>query len=281
MTRSTENWFRGGPFSMSWTAVFSGIFVAAGVSLLLHVLGLAIGFSQLAPSDASTLRALGIGAGIWTVLTSVLALFCGGWVTARFAGLIGRGNAALQGAVFWGATTLASLVLVFSLASGVGSNMAGMSAPSGMVSSIGQTLDLSTSDALAAVNQRLQAAGKPTITAMQLRSAMRDAVNTALQQGTLDWNTFERALANNTDLSRQEVSEIAAGSRERLTEAVNAAAQATARTFGGLFVTLALSLMAAVGGAALGVTRRQRELSSAAKERMDLPHDPRHHPQAV
>jgi hypothetical protein len=197
--------------------------------------------------------------------------------------VIGRGNAALQGVVLWGATTLASLVLVFSLASGAGSNMANVSAPSGMASQMGQTLNLSTSDVLAPVNQRLQAAGKPPVTAMELRSAMQDAVNTALQRGALDWDVFERALANNTNLTRQEIGEIAAGSQQRVMEAVDQAAQTTARTFGGLFVTLALSLLASVGGAALGVTRRQRDLSSAAKEQMFLSPEPhqRHQPQAV
>lgn len=280
MMQNDQSFFRGGPFSMSWTAIFSGIFVAAGVWLLLHVLGLAIGFSQLDPGDAGTLRAFGIGAGVWAVVTNILALFCGGWVTARSAGVIGRGNAALHGIVLWGATTLASLVLIFSVLTRIGANASQLSLPTGTMSTLSESVGLTANDALAPINAELKEAGQPTITAAQLRTAMQEAVATSLRRGTLDWEVFQRSLATNTALSVQDINQILAGSQQRLMQAAEEAAQVTARTFWGLFFVLLTSLIASVGGAAVGVTRRQRELSNRVSDAAR--HEPgHHHPQTA
>ena len=99
------------PFKLSWPAVFGGMFAATGLWLLLHAFGLAVGLSTLEPDDPSRLRAVGIGTGIWTVVTSMASLFMGGVITARSAGLLGRSNAGLHGFVLWGVTTVGVLAL--------------------------------------------------------------------------------------------------------------------------------------------------------------------------
>ena len=115
------------PFKLSWPAIFGGMFAAAGVWLLLHVLGLAIGLTQLDPGDPNDLRATGIGGGIWTVVASMVSLFAGGMVTARAAGLLGRSNAGLHGIVLWGATTVGGLVLIVSVMASLARGVSGMS----------------------------------------------------------------------------------------------------------------------------------------------------------
>jgi hypothetical protein len=114
------------PFRLSWPAIFGGMFAAAGVWLLLHAFGLAIGLSQLEPYDPSDLRATGIGTGIWTVIASMASLFVGGVVTARAAGLLGRSNAGLHGVVLWGVTTVGGLVLIASVVASLARGASGV-----------------------------------------------------------------------------------------------------------------------------------------------------------
>jgi hypothetical protein len=102
------------------------MFAAAGVWLLLHALGLAIGLSRLEPANPSDLRATGIGGGIWTVIASMVSLFVGGMVTARAAGLLGRSNAGLHGIVLWGVTTVGGLVLIVSVMASLARGISGV-----------------------------------------------------------------------------------------------------------------------------------------------------------
>lgn len=263
----------GMPFKMSWSALFAGVSVASGVWLLLHVLGLAIGFSQLDPGDPTSLRAIGIGAGVWSVLTSMLALFCGGWVAARSAGILGRIHAVLHGVVLWGVTTLAGASLIIAALSAVGSSASGAALPTATMSEVTQSVGLSARDLLAPVNQRLEAAGKPTITTEQLERTLTEAVNTAVRQGSVDTDILAGSVAAQTELTRKEAREILASSELGLVERVDRAMQATSRTFWGLFAVLVASMLAAVGGAATGLSRRQQELSKEVDEQLrHVPH---------
>lgn len=266
------------PFRLSWPAVFGGMFAAAGVWLLMHAFGLAIGFSQLEPADPSDLRASGIGGGIWTVLSSMAALFVGGMVTARAAGMLGRSNAGLHGVVLWGVTTVGGLVLIVSvmasLARGVsGVTVEAISITQGSLPSLSQRLGIDARDLLAPVNERLSAQGKPTVTVEQLEAAMRDAANTAVRQGRFDRELFTSALAAHTALSREDAQQLFGDMGQRMSvmgqnmsEAAQQATKITARAFWAMFAVMLLSLASSVLGAVAGVTRRQRELSAQAAQ---------------
>jgi hypothetical protein len=99
-------------FHISWGAVFGGTFVALGIWILLHTLGLAAGLTAIDPESPGSLRGVAIGAGIWSIVAPLIALFAGGWVTSRTAGVIDRTTGALHGAVMWGLTTVAGALLV-------------------------------------------------------------------------------------------------------------------------------------------------------------------------
>src|SRR6185436_6166856 len=119
-------------FHISWGAVFAGLFVALGTAILLHSLGLAAGLTAINPDSPRSLRGVGIGTGIWTVIVPLIALFVGGLVTARMSGPIDRGIAAMHGAVLWGLTTVAGVVLVgTAIASAVGAGVRAGSATLG------------------------------------------------------------------------------------------------------------------------------------------------------
>ena len=101
-----------------WGPIFSGLVVAIGTQLVLSALGAAIGLSGLANSGAPRTNAgdVGVGIGIWSIISLFVGLFVGGWVTARASGPMNRNTALLNGAILW-ATTLA--IGSWLLASGV------------------------------------------------------------------------------------------------------------------------------------------------------------------
>ncbi len=104
----------------SWGAIAAGMVIAVVVQLVLSLLGTGIGMSTIDPlryssPDASS---FGLGAGIWWVVSSVLALFAGGWVAGHLAHSSDRTDALLHGLLTWG---VATIVTVYLLASVVGS----------------------------------------------------------------------------------------------------------------------------------------------------------------
>lgn len=105
---------------VSWGAVFAGMVIAVVVQLVLSLLGAGIGLSTVDPlrystPDAST---FGLGAGIWWVVSSVIALYAGGWVAGHLSGSPEKTDAMLHGLLTWG---VATIVTVYLLASVVGS----------------------------------------------------------------------------------------------------------------------------------------------------------------
>ncbi len=101
-----------------WGAIISGLVVAISSQILLSSLGAALGFSNIAGSEAPRTESGGVAqaVGVWTILSVFISLFIGGWVTARAAGSINRGTAFLNGVILWATTLTISSWL---LASGV------------------------------------------------------------------------------------------------------------------------------------------------------------------
>ena len=102
---------------VSWGGVLAGLFVAAGVVLLLTVLGVAVGIAVLPDARAAgaegTAR-LGIGAGVWAALSLLVGFFVGGLVSARATNHPDRAGAVIQGTLVWGLGIASVVVLVMS-----------------------------------------------------------------------------------------------------------------------------------------------------------------------
>ena len=90
-----------------WGPIISGLVIAIGTQLVLSALGAAIGLSNIAGSGAPRTIAgdVGTGVGIWSIISLLISLGVGGWVTARACGPMNRSTALLNGAILW-ATTL-------------------------------------------------------------------------------------------------------------------------------------------------------------------------------
>ena len=92
---------------ISWAAVVGGVVLVVVLQLLFSLLGAGVGLGTVNTNAGSTPMAstLGIGAGIWWILTSCLAIGVGGFVAAWFAGVEIRFDGVLHGLVTWGIAT--------------------------------------------------------------------------------------------------------------------------------------------------------------------------------
>ncbi|WP_205525394.1 hypothetical protein [Pyxidicoccus trucidator] len=282
------------PFKLSWSSILGGAFVALGIWILLYSLGLALGLSSVDPGDPGSARSAGIGTGIWSLIAPLIALFVGGYVASRTAGVVDKMGGALHGVVLWGLTTLAGTLLmgmaisslmgaVFSVGkTAVGAAGTAVSSAASQGGDVAQTFGLDANDALAPINQRLAQEGKPAITANQLQAATGDVLNTAIRTGKLDREVLVSSIAENTKLSRQDSEEIATRVEQQFNQTKGQvqqqvgqvgqqvqqgalkAADTTGRVFWGIFGALLFGLVSAVLGSTLGVSKRQRLYAEGA-----------------
>jgi hypothetical protein len=123
---------------ISWSAIFGGVVLAIAIQLLLSLLGAGIGLGRVDVNAGGTPNAssLGIGAGLWWVVSSCIALFVGGYVAAWLAGIEIRFDGVLHGFLTW---SLATLVTVWLLTSAIGGIVGGGFSALGSVASAAGT----------------------------------------------------------------------------------------------------------------------------------------------
>lgn len=106
---------------VSWGAIFAGVVIAVAVQVVLGILGTGIGLSMVDPVEGTTPGAagFGIGAGLYWLITTVIALGAGGYAAARVAGVHDRFDALVHGLVVWGVTLILTLYLLTSVVGGI------------------------------------------------------------------------------------------------------------------------------------------------------------------
>ena len=106
---------------ISWGAIVAGVVIAIAVQLVLGILGTGIGLSLVDPVEGTTPGAagFGIGAGIYWLITTVIALGAGGYAAARVAGVRDRFDGLVHGLVVWGVTLILTLYLLTSAVGGI------------------------------------------------------------------------------------------------------------------------------------------------------------------
>ncbi len=106
---------------ISWAAIFGGVILGVAVQLLLSMLGAGIGLGTVNTNAGTTPDAssLGIGAGVWWVISSMIALAFGGYVSAWLAGIELRWDGVLHGLITWGIATLLTIYLLSSAVGGI------------------------------------------------------------------------------------------------------------------------------------------------------------------
>lgn len=106
---------------ISWAAIFGGVILVIAIQLLLSMLGAGIGLGTVDTNGGTTPDAssIGIGAGVWWVVSSIIALAFGGYVSAWLAGIELRWDGVLHGMITWGIATLFTIYLLSTAIGGI------------------------------------------------------------------------------------------------------------------------------------------------------------------
>lgn len=156
-------------FNISWSSIFAGVVTFFASLAVLSLIGSAIGFGVVQPTDSDPFAGVGIGVLIWTLVTLILAFMAGGFV----AGMAARRVGMLHGFLTWATSVLLLLVMLGYIAT---------TAVSAVGTLLGSAFSLA-GDAATSV-----ASGLETVVTEGVESATKnlDGVNTDEVQGQIN-----------------------------------------------------------------------------------------------
>lgn len=99
---------------VSWGAIIAGTAVVLAVSMLLSILGYAIGMFIFNPTSPEPFSGVFGTVSIWTGVSILIGLACGGFVAGKLAGTDGF----IHGFIVWSITMIAGVLMVGSITSG-------------------------------------------------------------------------------------------------------------------------------------------------------------------
>lgn len=275
---------------ISWGAIFAGAVIVMVTQMLLGMLGVGIGATTIDPASQGSPsgQMLSMGAAIWWVVSSLIAVFLGALVAGRLAGMPRRQDGALHGLVTWAVATLVLVWMLTTAASGliggafsvVGQAvqtgaMAGAAATGGQQQAQGQGGQL-----MGQISQAVQQQASELIQQITGRSDISPedaaAAAQALAQSGGDEAAAARTLAERTGMTEEQARQAIAQWRERGEQAAQqageAARQGAERTAEVVaqasiwsFVAFLLGAVAAAIGGAMGAPR---DLTAAGVERV-------------
>lgn len=180
---------------VSWAAIFAGVVVALVTQVLLTMLGVGIGVASLDPGAGGTPQAstFSIAAGIWYLVSGLIAAFVGGYIAARMSGQTKPTTGALHGLTTW---ALSTLVVLYMLTTAAGSLIGGVfSGVAGAVGGIGQTVAEAAGPALQDVNPMQAIENQVAATGADPEALNAAAVNAIRRLVTGDEAEAEQARA--------------------------------------------------------------------------------------
>src|SRR3979490_3492134 len=106
---------------VSWGAMFAGATFALVMQIILNMVGVGVGLStvDVAGGDTPSAGSLSIGAGIWWVISGIIAAAVGGYIAGRLSGKASQSTTAYHGLIAWAVSTLTVVYLLSSAASGL------------------------------------------------------------------------------------------------------------------------------------------------------------------
>jgi hypothetical protein len=282
------------PSRISWGAIIAGAVVAVTIGLMLNALGAGIGATTVdaAARDTPSASSLGIGAGIWLLVSNLIGLAVGGYVAARLSGTSDNTDGTLHGLAVWGTTFLISAVLLGNLVSGIASTAAtgasnlvsGVASGAGSaVSAVGQqaanrvdtgTLQNATQGLVDRVQGALSGGGTPAnMTSDQRKAEIGTLVTRRVTDGQLpqaDRDRLTQLVAAEYGISPQEAQQrvqqaeqqavqAARQAEETARRAADTAASGAAKAAFAVFGVMLLGAIASV----LGARRGTRDLLTA------------------
>lgn len=98
---------------ISWGAILAGAVLALVIQLSLSLLGLGIGLGTIDPlEEQNPMSGIGIGAGIWWLVSSLVSMYLGATTASRLAGIPRPTDGLLHGLLTWAVVTLLTFYLL-------------------------------------------------------------------------------------------------------------------------------------------------------------------------
>ncbi|WP_424629625.1 PhnA-like protein [Bradyrhizobium sp. SYSU BS000235] len=253
---------------ISWGAVFAGAVMALVLQLILNMIGLGIGLGTVDATARGTPSAstLSMGAGLWWIISGVIASAVGGYIAGRLSGKPSDSTTAYHGLIAWAVATLIVVYLVSSAAA----NMFGgaFNSVSSAMGGAGKAASETVQTAVQSVAPSLDSVGDPfSRIENQIRSAaggqdpaaLRDAATSAMRAVITDdpsqqaaareraAEAFAKAQNISSDEAKARVNQLEKQYTEAVARAKETARQAADKTAsavsrGALFGAIALLL---------------------------------------
>jgi hypothetical protein len=254
---------------------------------MLNVLGAAIGSMMVDATarDTPDASSFGIGAGIWLLVSNLIALGVGAYVAARLSGTADNTDGTLHGVAVWATTFLLSAVLlgnlaagaVSTVASGASSMIGGMASGAGSVAAAAgeqaadrtstSTIQSATQSLIDRAQNALSGGGEPAaMTSDQRKAEMTTLVTRRVTDGNLsnpdrdrlnalvaaEYNISPQDAQQRVQQVEQQTQQAVQQAEQRAREAADAAAKGTSVASFALFATMLLGLIAAIIGSRRG-----------------------------
>jgi hypothetical protein len=268
---------------ISWGAVLAGAVVAVATTLLLSLLGAAIGAGSIHPLDTSSsdVARYGTGAAIWQIINLAISMAFGGYVAARLSGTHSHLDGELHGVTMWGVAVLLGSVLLARAVSGfVGTVVQGADSvmsravPSSATISSVLPQETNRQAVIDRLQQSLGSSGDPTtMNREQIVAEIASIVRSSLFNGSVseaDRTRLVALVAAQSGVTKDEaahrvtrmendVKASLAQVEQRARVAADDMAHNAATAARALFTALVIGLLAALAGAWIG-TRHKRVL---------------------
>ncbi|MDG5816236.1 hypothetical protein QA601_14170 [Chitinispirillales bacterium ANBcel5] len=269
-TAPAERWYK----RVSWGAIFVGVLVAIGIQITLSMLGIAVGLASIDVFGEQEPGGLAIGTVVWLIITGIISLFCGGWVTGRLSGDVVKLDRALNGLAVWSLTIVLSVYLMSATASAIvggafGLLGTGAEAVVGVAPEAAEFLEGNgegplqglQDEAEELLQEAQEASPEEREQIQQELEIVLDAIGELIAEGELteqNHNQVTDILARRTEMSEQQADSAVSAweteareTREEVLETAEEVREAAAATAAGLFFILVLSGAASALGAYL------------------------------
>jgi hypothetical protein len=253
---------------ISWGAVFAGAIIGLVVQLILNMVGIGVGLSTVdaVAGGSPSVSSLSIGAGLWWVISGIVAAAIGGYLAGRLSGKPSHSTTAYHGLISWAVSMLVVVYVLSTAASGlVGGALSGVTS---VLGGAGKTIGSSVQTAVQTTAPTLNNMNDPMSRIEgQIRSAsggqdpaaLRDAAASSMK-AALSGDPTEQSAANDNAAEalakaqgipadqakaqvlqyQQQYKDTLAKTKEQAKQAADATAKAVSR--GALFGALALVL---------------------------------------
>lgn len=247
---------------VSWRAIFAGAFISLLTYSILMSLGLAIGGASLVGviEGEGGGQALGIGSGVWLVVSTLISLFVGSYLASRSAGMIPMRLGRVHGLVV---CSLFFIFMLSQLGSGIGLIGRGVGSSVGAIGSAGGDL---------ASNPQVQNMVEDQLGDLPLKASPEVVVKgltSRMVRG--DTEGAKNYLARQAGISPQEADTRIKGFQQRFEDTAQDVGTTAARTASivgwTLFGALLLGALASMLGGGAGAKANQRQPVSGRDER--------------